>query len=298
MKKARFTTSILERALFLMAIPGLLAAPSHAQQPAPGNASVAPSAARAAATGRVVGRVLDAQTGAGLPNVTVEVISSSARTLSGLDGRYVVNGVPSGEVTLRAQSIGYATKTVSAVAVQGGGTIELNIVLDPSAFELAAIEVTAASERGSVSRVLELQRNATGVVNAIGSEQIARSPDSDAAAAVRRVSGVTVQDGRYVFVRGLGERYTTTTLNGSRIPSPEPERKMVPLDLFPAGMLQTITTAKTFTPDLSGDFSGGQVDIRTREYPAQRQLSIAVSQGYNSSVTGSTLPMAPRAGGE
>ncbi|HSJ07365.1 MAG TPA: TonB-dependent receptor, partial [Longimicrobiales bacterium] len=233
-----------------------------------------------------------------LPHVTVEVVDSRVRVMSGLDGRYVVNNVPSGEVALRAQSIGYAAKTVTSVQVRAGSAVELNITLDPSAVELAAIEVSASAERGSVSRALELQRNSTNVMSGIAAEQIARSPDSDAAAAVQRISGVTVQDGRYVFVRGLGERYTTTSLNGSRIPSPEPERKMVPLDLFPAGMLQTITTAKTFTPDLPGDFSGAQVDIRTREYPARRQLNLSLSQGYNSAVTGRALPMAPREGGE
>jgi len=103
------------------------------------------------------------------------------------------------------------------------------------------------------------------------------------------VSGVTVQDNRYVFVRGLGERYTTATLNGSRIPSPEPEKRVVPLDLFPSGLLQTITTSKTFTPDQSGDFSGAQVDIKTREFPARRQLTYSLTLGYNSNATGSDI---------
>jgi hypothetical protein len=157
--------------------------------------------AQHAAAGRIVGRVLDAQTGAGLPNVIVEVVGSPLRVTSGLEGRYVVAAAPAGVVSLRAQSLGYAAKTVTAVTVPSGGAVELNISLDPAAVELAAIEVTAAAERGSVSRALDMQRNATGVLNAIGSEQIARSPDGDAAAAIQRVSGVTVQDGRYVFVR-------------------------------------------------------------------------------------------------
>jgi outer membrane receptor protein involved in Fe transport len=115
------------------------------------------------------------------------------------------------------------------------------------AVQLAEISVSAA-ERGTVNRALEEQRNAAGIVSAVSSEQIARSPDSDAGQAVQRVSGVTVQDGKYVYVRGLGERYTTTSLNGARIPSPEPERKVVPLDLFPSALLEGITTSKTFTP--------------------------------------------------
>ena len=118
----------------------------------------------------------------------------------------------------------------------------------------------------------------SGVVNSVTAEQIAKSPDGDAAQAVQRVSGVTVQDGKYVFVRGLGERYTTSSLNGARMPSPEPEKRVVPLDMFPAGLLQTITTSKTFTPDLQGDFSGALVDIRTREFPAQPHGSAAARQ--------------------
>jgi hypothetical protein len=100
-------------------------------------------------------------------------------------------------------------------------------------------------------------------VNAVTAQQIARSPDANAAQAVQRVSGVTVLDDKYVFVRGLGERYTTSSLNGARVPSPEPEKRVVPLDMFPAGLLQSITTTKTFTPDLQGDFSGALVDIKT-----------------------------------
>jgi hypothetical protein len=163
---------------------------------------------------------------------------------------------------------------------------------------VAAIEVSAGAERGSVNRALDQQRNVRGHDERDHGGADGAQPGRRRGGGVQRVSGVTVQDGKYVFVRGLGERYTTTSLNGARIPSPEPERKMVPLDLFPSGLLQAITTAKTFTPDLPGDFSGAQVDIQTHEYPAWRQLSLSLSQGFNSAVTGYTLPMAPRAGGE
>ena len=125
-----------------------------------------------------------------------------------------------------------------------------------------------------------------------------RSPDSDAAQAVQRVSGVTVQDGKYVTVRGLGERYTTTSLNGARIPSLEPEKKMVPLDLFPSSLLETITTSKTFTPDQSGDFSGASVDIKMREFPARRTTTIATSFGWNGEATAKDVIGAPTTGGE
>jgi TonB-dependent receptor len=115
---------------------------------------------------------------------------------------------------------------------------------------------------------------------------------------MQRVSGVNVQDGRYIVVRGLGERYTTASLNGARLPSPEPERRVVPLDLFPAGLLQSVTTSKTFTPDQPGDFSGAEVNIQTREFPAERLLSLSVSAGYNDAATGKSILAAPTVGGE
>src|SRR5690606_18563151 len=186
----------------------------------------------------------DAHTGAGLAGAQIQVIGSRAGTLSGVDGRYVLDDVTPGTVTLHIESLGYATKAVTGVVVPPGGVVEQNVALAAQALQLEAIEVSAAAERGSVTRALDRQRTSANIVNAITSEQIARSPDGDAAAALQRVSGVTVQDNRFVFVRGLGERYTTTSLNGARIPSPEPERKVVPLDLFPSGLLQTITTSK------------------------------------------------------
>src|SRR5690606_28191654 len=107
----------------------------------------------------------------------------------------------------------------------------------------------------------------------------------------------TVQDGKYVSVRGLGDRYTQASLNGARIPAPEPEKKVVPLDLFPSSVLAAITTSKTFTPDQPGDFSGASVDIRTREFAGRSFLSLSASMGLNDAVTGSRLGFAPLVSG-
>lgn len=255
-------------------------------------------AVQAQDAGRITGRILDQEQGTPVTGATIEVVGTSIQASSGLDGRYTLAQVPAGPVTIRARMLGFAAKSVTGLVVPANGTVEQVITLSRQVIQLAEIEVSVEAERGTVSQALEEQRASTNVLSAVTAEQIRRSPDSDAAAAAQRVSGVTVQEGRFVFVRGLGERYTTTTLNGSRIPSPEPEKKMVPLDLFPSGLLQSITTAKTFTPNLQGDFSGGQVDIRTREYPATRQFSLSVSSGFTSGVTGSEIPMAPTAGGE
>ncbi|MEO6528168.1 MAG: TonB-dependent receptor [Gemmatimonadaceae bacterium] len=250
-----------------------------------------------AATGRVTGRVIDARSGVGLTDVALRVVGSNLGTMSGVDGRFTLASIPAGVVSIEARRLGYTAKTVTNINLTAGTAVEQHIALTSATVQLEAVSVTAALERGSVNEALDRQRAATGIVNAVTSEQIARSPDADAAQAVQRVSGVTVQDGRYVFVRGLGERYTTTSLNGARLPSPEPERKVVPLDLFPSGLLQTVTATKTFTPDLPGDFSGAQVDITTREFPATRQLSVSSTFGYNARAFGS-LPLAAGVGGE
>jgi outer membrane receptor protein involved in Fe transport len=248
--------------------------------------------------GRIVGRIVDAGTGTGLSDVGVQVVGTTLGTTSGVGGRFTLVDVPAGTVTVQARRIGFAAKTVTGLQLQAGQSIEQNISLDAAALTLSTQVVTADAERGSVADALDRQRTAAGIVNSVTREQIARSPDSDAAQAVQRVSGVTVQDGRYVFVRGLGERYTTTSLNGSRLPSPEPERKVVPLDLFPSGLLQSVTTSKTFTPDQPGDFSGASVDIRTREFPADRQFTTSLTIGHNAAATGKNVPYAPGVGGE
>ena len=246
----------------------------------------------------VVGRVVDAVSGAGLTDVGVQVVGTTLGVQSGLDGRYTIRNVPAATLTIHARRIGFTPKTVTGLMPEAGRTLELDIALQPAKVQLSTQVVTASAERGTVNAALDEQRTATGVVNAVTREQIAKSPDGDAAQAVQRVSGVTVQDGKFIFVRGLGERYTTASLNGSRIPSPEPERKVVPLDLFPSSLLQSVTTSKTFTPDQPGDFSGAQVDIKTREFPATRMMSYSFTTGFNDATTARRVPYAPGVGGE
>jgi hypothetical protein len=246
-----------------------------------------------AQAGQVTGRVVDAATGRPVAAARVAVQGLQLAANAGVDGRYTITGVPAGARALNVTALGYASKTVTGVVVPAGGAATQDVSLSAATLLLESVTVTAQAERGSVTQALDEQRTAVGVVNALGAEQIARSPDGDAAQAIRRVSGVTVQEGRYVVVRGLSERYTTAALNGARIPSPEPERRVVPLDLFPAALLQTVSTTKTFTPNLAGDFSGALVNIRTREYPAEPFFSVSSSLGYNPRVTGQPLLLPP-----
>ncbi|HEX5817262.1 MAG TPA: TonB-dependent receptor, partial [Gemmatimonadales bacterium] len=240
-------------------------------------------------TGRLVGRVVEGEQGTPLAGALVEVTGTSIKTATAVDGRFILQNVPVGTVSLSVRLIGFQPKTVTGLAIAKGETTEQNVSLSNSVVQLEELAVSAEAERGTVNAALEEQRNATALVNSITSEQIAKSPDSDASQAVQRVSGVTVQDGKYVFVRGLGERYTTASLNGARIPSPEPEKKVVPLDMFPSALLEGVTTSKTFTPDQPGDFAGAQVNIKTKEFPSRRTVAFSVGTGFNPRVAGTAM---------
>src|ERR671910_1490109 len=246
--------------------------------------------------GRIVGRVVEAEQGSPVAGAQLEIVGTTLTAISALDGRYGFQSVVPGPVSIRVRMIGFAPKVVTGIMVEAGRTVAQDISLEGSAVQLAEISVSAEAERGSVNQALDEQRNAYNIVSSVTSEQIQKSPDSDAGQAVQRVSGVTVQDGKYVFVRGLGERYTTTSLNGTRLPSPEPDRKVVPLDLFPSGLLEGITTYKTFTPDQQGDMSGAQVNLKTRDV-LLNVLTLSMSASYNDAITSAPMLRAPNAGG-
>ena len=243
-----------------------------------------PNAVNAQSTGRIVGRVLNARSGQ--PLVTAQVyLERSEGALGGLTavgGRFVIRAVPTGLHSVTVQLIGYATKTVTGVDVTQGQTTALDITLDEQAVLLAGITVTSTAERSSTTALLSERRTAAVVSDAIGAEQISRSPDGDAASALRRVPGLSVVDGKHAYVRGLGDRYTQTTLNGAPLASPEPDKKVIPLDVIPAGLLESIVTAKSYSPEQPGDYAGGLVQLRTLDFPTNMILNVSVSGEWNS----------------
>ena len=237
------------------------------------------------ASGRLLGRVVSGQTGEPIPAAQVMVEGTALGTLSDVGGRFVLTNVPAGEHAIVVRTLGYGGKTVTGVQVAAGQPTSLDISLLPEAVALEGITVSAQRERGATSALLSQRQKAATVVDAIGSEQISRTPDSDAASALKRVPGVSVVDGKFVYVRGLGERYGATTLNGAPLPSPLPDKKAVPLDLIPANLLESVVTAKTYSPDQPGDYAGGLVQLETRNYPTRELLKATTSVGFETNTT-------------
>ncbi len=201
-----------------------------------------------------------------------------AEARSDARGRFSLQA-SSGGVELTVIHPDYTTRTVPNVVVPKDGEAQVQVELLPSALELQTFVVVMPKIEGGAVFVLEERKNSSEVSDVLGADQISKSGDSDAASALKRVTGVTVVGGRFVYVRGLGERYSSTLLNGSTLPSPDPERRVVPLDLFPSSIIGSILVQKTFSPDLPGEFGGGTVVLRTKEVPKRPQASVGFSAG-------------------
>ena len=235
--------------------------------------------------GRIVGRVVDGNTARPIASVRVILGDESAGDVSSIDGRFVLRGVATGVHDVRVEMIGYAAKTVTGVVVSEDRVTNLDISMEQVALRIEGVVVEAAVETGSTTALLAERRTESYVVDAIGADQISRSPAGDAAAALKRVPGLSVVDGRFAYVRGLGERYSGTTLNGAPLASPMPDRKAVPLDVVPTDLLESIVTAKSYSPDQPGDYAGGLVELRTKEFPTRRIFSVSASSSYNNATT-------------
>ena len=238
-----------------------------------------------AQTGRIAGRIVDGANARPVAGAHVSTEDGAASAFSSIDGRYLLRAVPSGTHSVAVRMLGYGDKTVTGVEVAGDGVASLDVALEVAVVALSGIVVEAAVETGSTTALLAERRGESFVVDAIGADQISRSPDGDAAEALRRVPGLSVVEGKFAYVRGLGERYGGTTLNGAPLASPMPDRKAVPLDIVPTDLLESIVTAKTYSPDQPGDHAGGLVELRTKNFPSRRIVSLSASGSANSRTT-------------
>jgi len=235
--------------------------------------------------GTLAGKVIENETGFEVIGATVMVRETGSGAASDLDGSYQIS-LPAGQYTVEVSYVGFAMQVFDNVVVETGKVTNLDISLSEEAqqLDLGAV-VTAKAKRNTVMALLALQQKSPVVLDGISSAQISQTGDGDAAAAVRRVTGVTIEGGKYVYVRGLGDRYSKTTLNGAEVPGLDPNRNTVQMDLFPSNLLDNIVVYKTFSPNLPGDFSGGYVDIATKDFPAVRTIQFSASSGFRTGTT-------------
>ncbi len=238
------------------------------------------------ARGVVTGQVMDQGTARPISFAMIDLVGTTMGAQADLDGRYRVANVPAGTYRVRARRIGFVPGVSDSLRLVGGQTLVQNFTLASAATQLEAARVTAAANNAnSDAALIALQKAAPAVMDGISAQAIARAPGSNAAEAIVRVTGISVVDKKFTIVRGLPERYSNTLLNNVELPSPEPLRKVVPLDVFPASLLESIVALKTATPDRPGDFAGGSVEIKTKEFPERRVVQFNISQDWNSLTT-------------
>ena len=237
------------------------------------------------------GVILDGRNGLPVRGASIAVEGSETTANSDLDGLVFID-LPAGTYAVTVTMDNFKTQKVTDIVVADGGANNFAVVLEPvsGAEDDAAfsdvITVSADAEQATETALLAERKNAIQISDSIGSEEMSKNTGSDAAGVLKRVTGISLQDDKYVFVRGLGDRYSSTSLNGSKLPSTEFEKKVVPLDLFPSDLIQKITVSKSYTVDKPGDFAAGLVELSTVDFPTQQTGSIGFSLGYNSVTTG------------
>lgn len=233
------------------------------------------------ATGTLSGYLISDETGAGIVGAVVSLTTELSVTTN--QQGYFEFDVPRGAYEVMIDHKEYGQKKIRNLRVLANVATEVNV--DMSMSGDGVIEEVVAIGTYVADTVTAQERDSSAVLDSIGSEQFARFGDSNAASALKRVAGVTISDGKYVVVRGLNERHTAVMLNGASLPSPDPSRRVVPLDIFPSTILDGIDVQKNFTADVYADSSGGAVKLTTKKFPQEFEGKISASLGYVDGLT-------------
>ncbi len=236
--------------------------------------------------GTIRGTVIDDANGETIPFANVYLPELGTGTTSDLDGVFSLV-VATGTYTLEFSYIGYEDLKVTDVVVAEGEVTNLDqirIKEPESGTLLQEVVVTAQQIRNTEAALMTIQKKSATVLDGVSSQAIKRSGDGDAGEAIKRVTGVSVEGGKHVYVRGLGDRYTKVLFNGMNISGLDPDRNSVELDIFPTNILDNILVYKTAAPDLPGDFTGGIVNIITKDFPEELTSTISLGIGFNPSM--------------
>lgn len=235
--------------------------------------------------GVLEGQIINAENGQPIAGARIYIAGTPLDVTSDAQGRFRAE-VPGGSYSVSVLAPSFASQTLDAVAIPAKGSARRDIEMTPAGLELPEYVVVEPFVEGSLAAFVEERRTSAAVTDILGAEQISRAGDSDAAGALKRVTGLTLVDGKFVYVRGLGERYSSTLLNGAQVPSPDPTRRVVPLDLFPTEVLQGIVVQKTYSADMPAEFGGGTIQLRTRGVPESFFLRASTTLAYADGTTG------------
>ncbi|AEW01203.1 hypothetical protein A4D02_32795 [Niastella koreensis] len=234
--------------------------------------------------GTFTGQVLDEESGEPVVAATIK-IAAQATVKGSIDGTFSIP-VPAGTYMAVISCVGYDTKQVSEIVVNANETVTLTLTLKRQKGQLQGVVVTANVRKESVAGLYARQKNNAALTDGISAEQIARTPDKNIGESLKRISGISTVENKYVVVRGLSERYNGAVLNGQLMPSTELNRKNFNFDILPVNMVDNVVVIKTLTPDRGAEFGGGLIEVTTLDIPTHNFLSISAGTSINDQTTG------------
>lgn len=231
--------------------------------------------------GTIRGTVFDDANGEPLIGVTVLITGTTNGAITDFDGKFSLSA-EAGTYNLQISYISFQSQTIEGVEVKPGGvTVFNNIKLKQATIEVAEVVVKAEVVKKNEGALMLMKQKSAVMIDGISSEKMELIGDGNAVQAAKRVTGVSIEGGKYIYVRGLGDRYSKTTLNSMEIPGLDPDRNSLQMDIFPTNLINNITVNKNFTADMPADFTGGLTNIETKDFPDKRILSLSFGIGYN-----------------
>jgi hypothetical protein len=206
------------------------------------------------------------------------VKGTTTGTTSDFDGKYAID-LDEGTHTLVFSFVGYNTQEITDIVVKANEVVTLDVTLTTNSLE--AVVVSTTVKRNTENAVLNLQKKSVNLLDGLSAQSIKKTGASDIASAVKSVPGVSVQGGKYVYVRGLGDRYTKSILNGVDIPGLDPDRNTIPMDIFPTNIIDNVIVLKSAAAEYPADFTGGIVNVVTKDFPTKAEYSLSVGATFN-----------------
>lgn len=256
--------------------------------------------AQTGSNGALRGSVTDTDFLVPVSGVTVVVEGTGLGGITDQTGSFFINDLPPGQYTLLASKDGFVRERRSSIVVTTGAVKEVDLELTAEVVELDEFVVSTEEVIDSEAKGMEpiaLTKALDSFASALGSDFISKSGGGDIGSAVKRLAGTSVVDSRYVVIRGLSDRYNVVVLNGARLPSSDPDKRAVNIDLFPSNLVENVISSKTYTPDLPGETTGGYLNIVTKSLPKEPFANFSYSSGYNTQSTGNSNFLSYKGGG-
>ena len=237
---------------------------------------------KAKGKGTLHGRVITTDKQAPIEGARVFVKGTSIDTRTDASGNFTVQIPADSNVSISVVHSAYSSQTINDINVAKGGSISKTVKLTPASLELEEYVVLAPKVEGSIADIMAEEKESSAIANILGSEEFAKKGDSNAASALKRVTGITLVGGKSIYVRGLGERYSNIEMNSMPLPSPDPTKRTVPLDIFPSSVIGSLKVQKSASADIPSSFGGGYIDIRTKDVTNEDFIKISLGTKANS----------------